>query len=607
MRWKTALILMAVAAACTLLNLVLLRGAEYSMTARAREGMLVPFSAGDVKRFVLVRGAERIELAAGRDGAWDVTVPYADRAGREALEALRALCSFARGNPAGADAVVPEGAPVLTLETEKGNFSIAFGPVDSAHSRRPARVGGAGGALHWVDASLSLFPEWTADQFRERAIFGDLPEQAVEIHLTGTRDGTLTLVREGRAWRLDQPAPWPAHPAKVERLVRSCMELRAEGIMAERIPDRSAVGFEENGPGIQIRTLSGRTARVLFAEALDNGGGALCLADGRTALFRVPEALKNEIRDSTADAWRSRMVNLLDGTGDLSQLEIKAPRGVIRFEFTGGSWHGVAPVAFPVDPQGLAEFTKALGLLTVRRFVAESPDDVRYGFGTDGIRVSLTGADGIEKASLQLGGDAGSDERFARIGNRPQVFTLPAAGVKFLSLPWFAWRDRTVARFDWRWPKTLRIIRPAGETRYERVRGDMWVRSLPAPETPADTLRLYSGPLGADGLGNLTAVTWVAEKPGNPADFGLDQPLLRVVVGFDSIEGRLPPPLELDIGRPTAVGERKGYYARSRVAQGSPELVFFMADTIVRMLDLDYAGGTEAAEAPSVKAPAVKP
>lgn len=593
MRWKTTLILVIVATLLTLLNWADAARDEAALANRARQGLLVPFPTDDIRRFRLVSKTGEVTLSRTEKTDWQVTAPYEDLVSEDVLEALKSLCAYARQAPA-VESENTFTTPEATLDITSMDTTITleFGPLAKDPTQRLVRVMDPleGSSQHTISADLTTFTQRPIASFRKMTLLGDVAEHTTEIVLSGTQAGTLRLVREGTGWMLLTPVPWPAHVVRVEQFLRLCAETRASDVVALRVPNRTDFGFMTDGPGITLITAKGEAHTILLAPTLDEDqNSALALVEGRSPVFRISDKLLEEVTSKSANDWRKHMLDVLEGTGELSRILLTGPKGTTRLEYRSQAWTGTAPEAFTLDQQAILELTKSIGALTVRQFIADKPDDTLYGFNAPYASMTLTGSDGAEKVRLTIGKKVDDDghEFYARLADRPQVFTLSDRGILFILQPWFVWRDRTISRFEWRHPRKLSIIEGNTKTIYRRNQGDMW--QLVSPRTAmADTFRLYTGVFGEDGLGRLNALAWISEKRDNLADFGLDQPSLRVVVEFDSVDGTILPALDLEIGNATTMGKTKAYFARQRLGAGKAGPVFLIAENVVQIVRIDY-------------------
>jgi hypothetical protein len=225
-------------------------------------------------------------------------------------------------------------------------------------------------------------------------------------------------------------------------------------------------------------------------------------------------------------AYRNR--KLFDSAAELSAVSVAGGFSLARV----GEWKLTAPITSDADPGAAAKLAFSLAGLSATDYLtdAPTPDELKeYGLEKPAHTVTL-GFRGGQTYTLELGAARpGKAEVFARL-DKGAVFGLSNAVVEQLTtgvvglLPLKVWATEPEK------VTSLAVTRPdAGAESYQLAKdGTNWKLTGPfAAPVPF----LNAQPLLAT-LGNLTAVKYQTLTATNPAEFGLDKPLLTLKIGY---------------------------------------------------------------------------
>lgn len=254
-----------------------------------------------------------------------------------------------------------------------------------------------------------------------------------------------------------------------------------------------------------------------------------------------------DLIERPAIAYRSR--KLFDAAAELTGVSVA---GGFVLDRAGADWKLTAPVVSEADPGAAGKLASALAGLSATDYLADAPataDLATYGLAKPAHAVTLRFQGGRSYA-LELGAPRpGKPEVFARL-DKGAVFGLPNTIVEQLTtgvvglLPlkvWSALPEKITA---------VQVTRPGApaESFALTKEGTNWKLTGPFA---APVSFLGAQPL-LTGLGNLTALKYQALTAPNPAEFGLDKPLLTLRVAF--LETPPGAAAEVPVAKSVAIG-----------------------------------------------------
>ena len=429
-----------------------------------------------------------------------------------------------------------------------------------------------------VDSQVARFAR---DEVREIVV---QPTGGPEIRLTLTRGNPRADKageREDR-WFLDaKPNPLLADTARVNELLDQLSGFRASGPDRTRYPSESLQAAtritvvtrdkrpegEPDGPAREVTFVIGKPDFARRQLPVQRAGWPrVTLVDNTsgpedTSAWVSTLLFPNTVSDSLnrpALAYRNR--KLFDAAADLTTVTVA---GRFALKNDAGAWKLTAPIASEADPGKAGELATSLKSLGATDYLAENPkpEDLKS-FGLDAPAHTVRLDFGGRTYTLELGATRpGKPEVFARL-DRGAVFGLPntieeqlTTGVVGL-LPLKVWTAplETITAVE--------VTRSAvpGES-FKLVKdGADWRLSGPftAPVPSANVQPLLAT------FGNLTAVKYQTLSVANPAEFGLDKPL--VTVKLTHTEKRPPANRETPVTSTVMIGgvspDGAGRYAR---------------------------------------------
>ena len=266
------------------------------------------------------------------DDGWWQTAPFRHRMRGEllinlpaaalSLEVLDAMDADAPGLPeAAALGLDPPVSSVTLRAGESIPSTLDLGRRGMA-GRAWARRGGQGEAatrILVVDGALhDLLEQEPPETWRDLRLFPNLSVDADRIDRTVSGE-TLTLVREGRRWRITAPLPTRADDLFVMQHIAEMAATRGEGVMLDEPAEISAFGLQPPLARITVQQ-QGITHTLLVGDRL---GGT---SQARYAMVEgVPSVMKIAARDVTR--LLGDPTTLVDHTGtDVSATDVSGIR-----------------------------------------------------------------------------------------------------------------------------------------------------------------------------------------------------------------------------------------------------------------------------------------
>lgn len=599
-------------------------------------------------------GGEEITLAKADGKGWRIVLPDGtqDSLNPQAVEELAALVMLPWREPLkDADPAAIDATVRLTVaEASGGDIELAFGKLVGDYLS--VVVDDEPNVVHGIAPDLAKVLDWPVKRLRNLFLAADSAKRLtrVAVHAGGDAD-RIEIVRKANAWRLVRPVEWPAEPARVEQLNGWFERLQADAILADGLDDPAAFGFGEDCLALELGfedEAGPAVRRIEFGDVVpDDDASVYARASDRPSLFKIAKQTLEEIAlwqavefpDVWADYYRLRTLDLL---GPPPSRRIVVERLLPRPERltldragdagTDVRWTGVLEkdgetLAVAVDPPSpddpLRPMTRLLtGLsgLRVRSFLADvppGPDTVKW-TAYPAWRFTVTGADGAQLPAVTLYSNnaegtfspdpPGVDARaasadslpekpgerpgvVASIADRPAILDLFGDMAYLLCLPPFRYQSRWLLDYNpstWQTVEITRQGKTVTFTRRSQEYGGHWWRSGEPAEPLFDDNNRFLAML-AD-LSQMHATAIVDSGDGDPAEFGLDQPEITVIV-YGTLEtaqggdaGTEPGELfALSIGG--AVGDPFG----SRFARLNDKgIVFRVSPELVEALTTEY-------------------
>ena len=331
-------------------------------------------------------------------------------------------------------------------------------------------------------------------------------------------------------WQLLQPVETGADAATVGQLLSEVQFV--ETLQTFPKEARTEANLQTFGLGQPSRTLTlatpeGELSVEIGRETPIPGGVyARTRQSGSGEQVMVVQNQLAEVMDKNLQAWREKRVFPLV-VPEVTQLWMR--QGTLEVEVqknTEGNWGILKPVEAPADPAAIQSVLGEISALRAENFLADSEGDLAlYGL-TAPVQTFEVKARATNRI-LQIGqvNPKETNQVFARMADRPFVFTLAKSSVDALGKLPDRIRDRRLATFGAPDRVThLEFGGKGGEYRLEK-KGEGWMASWGGSNRIADPARINRW---LDAVLNSRANRFLATE--DPAKLGFAKPRLTVAL-----------------------------------------------------------------------------
>ncbi|MGH9366440.1 MAG: DUF4340 domain-containing protein [Thermoanaerobaculia bacterium] len=278
----------------------------------------------------------------------------------------------------------------------------------------------------------------------------DLPEERV-VSIRLERPGSVVeLARDGEAWRLTRPAPYPADSFVASDLARQLARLkRVGGDSSEARPEDYGLGKPVASATIQWKDANDPQKRSTqtLEFGIDIPGTDITAARvaGQTRVLFVPSSLAAEVKKGAAD-FQSK--DVFGGSSfDVARLHLERGRGHLVLAQRDGIWWMEQPLKDLADADAASRLAGDLtGLRVVEFLAADDGSLATWGLAPPLYRVMLSAAKG-KTTTVEVGATR-SDGNAVYARREGQAFTVGSSVVEELAKEAVAFRETGLVKFD---------------------------------------------------------------------------------------------------------------------------------------------------------------
>jgi hypothetical protein len=356
--------------------------------------------------------------------------------------------------------------------------------------------------------------------------------EANRIELTTAR-GTLVFEKpKDGEWQMVQPVKTGADGGTVGQLlseVQFVERLQTLPKEADTEANRQMFGLGQPSRRLKVVTPEGELAVEIGRETPIPGGIYARVKQPRTGeQLLVLQNQLAETMDKDVNAWREKRVFPLV-VPEVTELRLRQGAGEVEIQKTAeGAWMIRKPVEAPADPGTMNSVLGEISALRAAEFVADSEGDLAL-YGLTAPAQSFEVKSGATNRILQIGqvNPTETNQVFARMADRPFVFTLPRSALDPLGKLPERVRDRRLATFGA--PGQITKIEfggKGGEYRLEK-QGDGWVAAWGGSNRVADPARVNRW---LDAVLNARANRFLATE--DPVKLGLAKPRVTATLSW---------------------------------------------------------------------------
>jgi uncharacterized protein DUF4340 len=358
-----------------------------------------------------------------------------------------------------------------------------------------------------------------------------------EVTLAAAGSEPVRAVKEAGSWHLAAPAAAPADQNEIESLLSSLEGLEVDETVAENASDLGEYGLKTPKSTVSL-TVEGspQPLQVLIGDKTPDGNAVYAKLPSAPKVFTVPSYATSALEKKPFDL-RDR--DLLHVKRDaVKSLEVHGPEGDYALARDDkGEWAFTRPVKTRAGRWAVDGLLGTLEGLRMESVAAEKPTDLKpYGLDKPSRTVSLGMSDGSNK-TLQIGSSPAEKKYNARETASGLVAVVPGAvvddlakGMKELR----AGRLLDVSTYEVQGIEmdvdgAHRVYARSSTKDKEGIDVYKWKRTQPDTKD-LDTNKVQDALFQVGGL----EVKEYLDAPAAPSTYGLDKPVLKVTLTYDS-------------------------------------------------------------------------
>jgi hypothetical protein len=291
----------------------------------------------------------------------------------------------------------------------------------------------------------------TSERQSKGELHWDLPEDRVmSVRLEKDGGSVVELTRDGDAWRLTRPAPYPADSFAASDLARQLAQLkRVGGDSSEAKPEDYGLAKPSAKATITWKDPSDpkktSTRTIEFGIDIPGTDTAAARVAGQSRVLFVPSSVAASVKKSAAD-FRSKDV-FGGSTSDVARMDVERGRGHLLLAQRDAIWWIEQPLKDLADADAASRLAGDLTALRVTDFLTAEKDSLAtWGLSPPLYRVMLSDAKG--KTTTAEFGATRSDGNSIYASREGQAFTVGSSIVEELSKEAIAFREPRLVRFD---------------------------------------------------------------------------------------------------------------------------------------------------------------
>jgi hypothetical protein len=536
-----------VALALVVVQVIVLIVVTRSPKKGARATVIPAIAAADVRKIVLSKGSDTVELvrdestvgAATPDGgappdpSWNLKKPVeyaADKAAvKTLLERLEKMTvsadsisqkkewhdeKFGVGDKAGWK---------IELFGRDNNPMASFILGKSEGGRSFLRKIGDD-AVYQATGIMSYAYDKKPDDWRDKVIFDFKEDQIAKVEVRGAE--MVVLVRDpkdAKKWVLEEPKGMKLDEPKAAGVARTMATLRAKEFAAKDTKPEAA-GLDKPQAVVTVQMKEGQSHALLIGKKKSDQDVYVKRPDKET-IYVIGSWQAEQLHRKPADLKEKAPIIPKPAPEDVSRIVIGVKGKPTTLNFVGRDWRITSPLSARADQNAVQTVLAEVRKLNVpestwggaEKHAEFELDDAK------GLRVELFGKGGQKLSAFLIGKEDKGQTYLRKVGDSKVYKTYGLNRSAFNKAP-EAWRSKTLLSFSQADVVALDLEREGGALRIVRSSNE-WKLEKPAPGK-ADGKKVEEL---LRALSHFTATDF-APATVKPAETGLDKPMLKVTV-----------------------------------------------------------------------------
>jgi uncharacterized protein DUF4340 len=298
-------------------------------------------------------------------------------------------------------------------------------------------------------------------------------------------DETVTLKRDGEAWRLTAPLAARGNRGTVDETLTTILTAKIDREIDAKPASLADFGLEKPAAQVSLTLKDGKQVGIDLGGKSPTGVWVYAREQGKPAVFVLGDSVLREATRPVVD-FRDRTILAFDRR-DVTGVDIVTDADTIAVEPAADKWRITRPVALPADTAEMNDLLDKLSTAKVKEFVAEAPRGSQpYGLERP-VRISVhTGKDKDRASRTLLIGRTDAEKKgvYAMREGETSVLLLPEDIGKLVPRNVGAIRNKQLVDFERDRIARIDVESPKGVVTLVKEK-DRW--SITAPEAlPAD-------------------------------------------------------------------------------------------------------------------------
>lgn len=407
-----------------------------------RDHTVMAFDRKNVTGVDLDVNGDQVGLAADEPGKWRIVKPRALRAdtdlvsefldkleGAKAVEfvddAPKSLAPYGLDKPARVTVWVGR-------DKDRAARTLLVGrPVPEKKGVYVKREGEPGVILT-AEAVWTAFPK-TVAALRDKTVVSYAYDKLAKVEITHGR-GTVSLEKDGTAWKLTAPEALRADSGAVTQLLWKIRDLRALGFLAEGAADVPRF-LAKPEVTVKLWESGAKEPRTLLLQSSpERRGGqpaALAAVQGEGPVVLVEGKALSELTPGVAEL-RDRTVFPAFDLGDVKRARVTGADKPLVVEKSGETdWKQVEPARGATKDGRVANVLLALKALKWKEIASKGGDDAKFGLDKPELEVTVWKGDGGELGTLLVGRTDGA-VTYVKLKAEPGIFAVSSKDLEDL-------------------------------------------------------------------------------------------------------------------------------------------------------------------------------
>jgi hypothetical protein len=298
-------------------------------------------------------------------------------------------------------------------------------------------------------------------------------------------DDTVTLSRDGDAWRLTSPITARGNRGTIDDTLTTILTAKIDREIEAKPASLADFGLDRPAAQVMLTLKDGKQLALDLGAKSPTGVWVYAREEGKPAVFALGDSV---LRDATRPVvdFRDRTIMAFERR-DVTGVDVVADGDTIAIEPAGDKWRITRPVALAADSGEMNDLLDKLNADKVKEFVADAPRS-RDAYGLDRpVRISVhTGKDKDRATRTLLVGRVDADKKgvYAMREGEASVLLLPEEIAKLVPRNVAAIRNKQLVDFDREKVSRVQLDGPKGAVTLVREK-DRW--TITSPQTlPAD-------------------------------------------------------------------------------------------------------------------------